>query len=246
MKYIYYIIGIVIVFSGLTAYGLFDARIEVSEPVLSVNDRIFSKTEMDRLLAYNPSDQTRDEYIESLIEKQLLIQEAIRERINEEESFRRSVENFYEQSLIKILLDRKHDSLIVDVTTDEVAKYDELTRKKMIITKLSYPSMTDLKNRTNEKTQTINTEFINLSDNLKFILLNLNPGESSRPLSLEDQGAVIYRLENIEDADPLVAKLNQSFDVKRVSLFIQSMKKEELLEQWINDIRASADIWRKK
>ncbi len=42
MKYVYYIVAIVIVFSGLAAYGLLDTRIEVSEPVLSINDRIFS------------------------------------------------------------------------------------------------------------------------------------------------------------------------------------------------------------
>lgn len=245
MRYIYYIIAIVLVFSGLAAYGLFDASIEVSQPVLSVNDRIYSQSELESLMNYNHADQTRDEFVDSLIEKQLLIQEAIRQKINSEESFRRSVENFYEQSLIKILLDRKHDSLAVDVTTEEVARYEELTRKKIIIKKLIYPTMADLKNRSNEKVETIETEYINLSDDLKFSLLSMNPGESTPPGMKGGQGAVMYRLEKILPADPKLTSKMKPFDVKRVSLFIQGMKKEQLLDQWIKEIRQSADIWRK-
>ncbi|MFH2059621.1 MAG: hypothetical protein ABIJ59_12060 [Pseudomonadota bacterium] len=246
MKYVYYIVAIVIIFSGLAAYGLFDTRIEISEPVLSINDRIYSDAELEKLLKIEPFDMTREQFIQSLIEKQLLIQQAIKMDINKEENFRQSVQNFYEQSLIKILMDRKLDSLVVDVTTEEVARYEELTQKKLTITKLIYPGMVDLKNRTNETIEVINTEFINLSDDLKFIVLNLNKGESSNPQNRWETGAVIYRLDDIKPIEKTANDREKVFDVKQVSLFIQGKKKEQLLEKWIASIRESADIWRKK
>ena len=59
-------------------------------------------------------------FIHSLINKELLIQEAQRLEINREESFRRSVENFYEQSLIKNLMDRKYADLKIKVSERDV------------------------------------------------------------------------------------------------------------------------------
>ncbi len=245
MKYVYYVVAIVMVFSGLAAYGLLDTRIEISEPVLSINDRIFSASELDKILETEPSDTTWDQFIESLIEKQLLIQEGIKQKINTEERFRLSVQDFYEQSLVKILLDRKLDSLVVDVTTEEVSKYEELYTTQLVIKKIIYPTIENFKNKTNKKVQTLNSDFINLSNDLKFIVLNLNKGESTNPQNRGDQGMVIYKLQDIIPMEKSQETIQKPFDVKRVSLFIQDKKKEQLLTQWIADIRQSADIWRK-
>jgi len=245
MKYVYYVVAIVMVFSGLAAYGLLDTRIEISEPVLSINDRIFSASELDKILETEPSDTTWDQFIESLIEKQLLIQEGIKQKINTEERFRLSVQDFYEQSLVKILLDRKLDSLVVDVTTEEVSKYEELYTSQLVIKKIIYPTIENFKNKTNKKVQTLNSDFINLSNDLKFIVLNLNKGESTNPQNRGDQGMVIYKLQDIIPMEKSQETIQKPFDVKRVSLFIQDKKKEQLLTQWIADIRQSADIWRK-
>lgn len=245
MKYIYYIVAIVILFSGLAAYGLFDTQIEVSKPVLSVNDRIFSEAELSMLLEHEPSDVTRDQFIESLIEKQLLIQEGIKQKINKEESFRRSVQNFYEQSLIKILLDRKFDSIVVDVTTEEVSRYKDLVKMKVKLAKQMYPSLSDVQNRQNETIETIQTEFISLSDDLKFIVLNLKQDEESSPRNKENGGVVIYRLEEVLPIEMENIVYENAFDVKKVSLFIQDKKKEAFVNEWISGMRNAAEIWRK-
>ena len=242
MKYIYYIIAIMIVFSGLAAYGLFDTRVEISEPVLSINDRIISKDEFEKMLERKPSHISREKFIDSVIDKQLLIQEAIKMKINKEESFRRSVENFYEQSLIKILLDRKMDSLVVDVTNDEIAKYETLMQNKIFLTKMIYPDLKDAQKNTHETIEKIEADFIDMSDDLKFIVLNLNVGESSKPRST-DSGVFVYRLDDIQKKKD--SNKTEAFDIKRVSLFIQDKKKEQLLDEWIDKIRETAEIWRK-
>ena len=139
-----------IVFSGLAAYGLFDTRVEISKPFLSINDRIISEDEFKKMLHAKTSHvMSREQFIESVIDRQILIQEAIKMDMNKKESFRRSVENFYEQSLIKILLDRKWDSLVVDVTNDEIAKYETLIQSRLFFTKMIDPNLKDAQKRTN-------------------------------------------------------------------------------------------------
>ena len=246
MKYIYYIIGIMVVFSGMTAYGLFNTRVEISKPFLSVNDRIISEAEFDTALKRKPSYMSREQFAESLIDKQLLIQEAIRREINTEESFRSSVENFYEQSLVKILLDRKLDSIIVDVTNEEMKKYEELVQSKVVLTKIIYPTLKDMQEKTNETVQDLETDFVNLSDDLKFVLLFLQPGESSKPRKKGMEGVMIYTLKEIRKIEKTDTEKIEEFNAKKVSLFIQDKKKEELLDEWTDSIRKSAEIWRKK
>ncbi|MCF6247614.1 MAG: hypothetical protein L3J69_09660 [Desulfobacula sp.] len=243
MKYIYYIIAIMIAFSALAAYGIFDTRIEISRPKISVNDRIISEEEFEKMLVRKPPYMSRDQFVESIIEKQLLIQQAVKMKINREESFRQSVENFYEQSLIKILLDRKLDSLVVDVTEDEIEKYEVFMAKKLVIKKYIYQSLEDALKKVNGTSETIKADFIDLSDDLKFIVLNLNVGELSSTKAT-DFGYFTYRLEKILKAD--IKKNKPVFDMKKVSVYLQDKKKERLMETWSRSIRDAADIWRKK
>lgn len=246
MKYIYYTLVIMVFFSGLAIYGLFDTHVEISKPVLSVNDRIISEAEFESALKENPSGMSREQFADSLIDKQLLIQEAIRMEIDEDENFRSSVEKFYEQSLIKILLDRKLKSIIVDVTIEEMGKYEELTQSKILLSKSDYPTLKDLHEKTNETVQDIESNFVSLSDNLRFALLFLKKGESSKPRHNGMGGFVIYRLNDILKIERTDTGETEEFDVKSVSLFIQDKKKEQILDEWMDSIRKSADIWRKE
>jgi hypothetical protein len=231
-----------ILFTAFAAYGLFDTRIEISKPFLSVNDRIISEDEFQKMLKRKPAYMTQEQFIDSVIEKQLLIQEAVKLKINKEENFRSSVENFYEQSLIKILIDRKLDSLVVDVTNEELAKYEEYLQKKLVITKLHYPSLNDYEKRTNETIETIESDFVDLSDDLKFIVLDLYIGDASDPHAT-DFGVIIYRLDKVQKSK--IKGKQPEFDIKHVSLFIEDKKKEQILSAWTAKIRENSEIWRK-
>lgn len=247
MKYIYYIIGIMVVFTGLVAYGLLDTKVEISKPFLSINDRTISESEFKTMLLNKPHHMTQEQFIEEIIEKQLFIQEAVKMDINKEQSFRMSVQNFYEQSLIKILLDRKLDSLDVNATDEEIAKYKAFIQNKFFVTKMVYPTMKQALNKTNETIEKIEGDFLDLSSDLKFIVMNLNIGDSSKPtandLTSMDSQVYIYRLDGIqkiEDPDKI-----QEVDIEYISLFIKDKKKEQLLDEWSGEIRKSAKIWRK-
>lgn len=246
MRYIYYIAVIMLIFSGLAFYGLVDTRIDISEPFISVNDRIISKTEFEKMTRRKPDYMTKEQFIESVIDQQLMIQEAIRMDIHKEESFRESVENFYEQSLIKILLDRKLDSLTVDVTEDEIEKYRKWTAYKLFLTKFIYPGMKDALEKTNGTAQKITAAFTALPDDLKFTVLSLGKGAVSQPKHMGMQGIVVYRLDDKKKILNTDAHQQEAFDARQIERFLKDMKKEQLLGEWTRNIRQSADIWRKK
>ncbi|MEE4364565.1 MAG: hypothetical protein V2J08_11565 [Desulfotignum sp.] len=247
MKYFYYIALIMLVFSGLAVYGLVDdTRIDISEPFISVNDRIISKTEFEKMTRRKPDYMTREQFIESVIDQQLMIQEAIRMDIHKEESFREAVENFYEQSLIKILLDRKMDALTVNVTENEIEKYRKWTGYTLFLTKFIYPGMKDALEKTSGTVQKITADFTALPDDLKFTVLSLEKGAVSQPKDMGMQGVVIYRLDDKKPVKSNDTLQKETFDARQIQRFLQNMKKEQLLDEWTRNIRQSADIWRKE
>jgi hypothetical protein len=236
-----------LVFSGLAVYGLVDdTRIDISEPFISVNDRIISKTEFEKMTRRKPDYMTREQFIESVIDQQLMIQEAIRMDIHKEESFREAVENFYEQSLIKILLDRKMDALTVNVTENEIEKYRKWTGYTLFLTKFIYPGMKDALEKTSGTVQKITADFTALPDDLKFTVLSLEKGAVSQPKDMGMQGVVIYRLDDKKPVKSNDTLQKETFDARQIQRFLQNMKKEQLLDEWTRNIRQSADIWRKE
>jgi hypothetical protein len=207
---------------------------------------VISESEFERLLERKPGYMTREQYIESIIDKQLLIQEAVRMEINREESFRSSVENFYEQSLVKILLDRRLDAMAVDVSNEELSKYEEFLGNTLRLTKWNYPSLADAKGKSNETVQTIESDFVDLSDDLKYVALTLEKGALTRPKKMGMEGVVVYRVDEIRKKEAAGPAEPVEFDIKKASLFIQDQKKEQLLSEWTEALRETAEIWRKK
>lgn len=242
MKYLYYIAGILVLFSMLAVYGLRDTRVEISKPVIVVNDRIITESEYKELLPSKPYYMTEDQFIDSIITKQLLIQEAVKQDINKEESFRTSVENYYEQSLIKLLLDRQLTTLAVDVTKEEIERYQALSQSKIHVSKLRYQTLAEALSQKNPILQKIESDFLDISDDLKFIVFTLDKGQSSAPFVI-NAGVIVYRLEEIKPFD--TGQLSE-IDMEKISLFIQNKKKEVLMDDWSKKLKENAEIWRQK
>lgn len=244
MKYIYYIIAIVIVFSALVGYGMLNSNVKISKPALVINDRIISEDEYQYLLKSLPENLTEDQYVESIIMNELFIQEAISQKINRDENFRKSVENYYEQSLVKLLLDRKFNSFDVQVTDREIEKYTRLLKSRITLVKSVYPGVVD---DAPPSVDRMVMDFIDMSDSLKFIVFKLEPGESTETITEKTgkefrKGAVSYKLETVEENPDMP---DPETDTAWITQFLIEQKKEALLDDWIIDLRKKADIWRK-
>lgn len=242
MRYLYYIGGIIVLFSVLAAYGVFKTKVEISKPAVVINDRIISESELETRIKLKPYYMNRDEYIDSLIDEQLLIQEALNKEIHKEESFRQSVQQYYEQSLIKILVDRKLSSLKTSVSDNEIQKYKILSASRLIISKFGYKSLNEAQNSVSQTPQKIDADFVDLSDGLKFTLLNLKKGEMSPPVE-SGMGVLSYRIDQII---PLEAPKRGDTDDEQIRNFIAGYKKEQLMADWIRELKANAEIWREK
>lgn len=82
--------------------------------IASVNGDKITANDLKRELAlrtkkdptFHVTPETAKDQLELMIDKRLLIQEAVRRKITEEQSFENAIRNFWEQTLIRLLLDR--------------------------------------------------------------------------------------------------------------------------------------------
>lgn len=237
MKYIYYIIGIIGLLTVFAAVRFSGFRVEMSDPAIVINDRVISEKELDRLFKSSPYSNHMAGVIDSVITNQLLIQEAIAEGINKEELFRASVENFYEQSLVKILIDRKFDSLKPEITQDMVDRYQVLSGKDVTYSKMTYQNLENAKKGKIETSEKITNSFEDLSAELKYIFVSLEPGQTSTPLNM-GTNYVRCRLISLKpsvDAKPVT-------DIEEITEYLIHQKKGALFAQWMDKLYENADI----
>jgi peptidyl-prolyl cis-trans isomerase C len=71
------------------------------------------------------SEEGRNRYLDRLAEKEILLQEAQRQGIDREKDFMKSIENHWEQALLKILLERKTKEIsgLIRVYDNEIDEY---------------------------------------------------------------------------------------------------------------------------
>ncbi|NQV04598.1 MAG: SurA N-terminal domain-containing protein, partial [Candidatus Omnitrophica bacterium] len=67
----------------------------------------------------------RRDYLDRLVEKEVLLQEAQHQGLHREKDFMKSIEGYWEQALLKILLERKSDEIsgLTHVSDNEIEEY---------------------------------------------------------------------------------------------------------------------------
>jgi hypothetical protein len=75
--------------------------------------------------AFLKTEDGRKKYLDGLIEKEVILQEAQRHGIDREKDFMKSIENYWEQTLLKILLERKSKEIsnMIHVYDNEIEEY---------------------------------------------------------------------------------------------------------------------------
>ncbi len=238
MKYIYYYIGIVLIFSILVGYEILIKDSSKENPALIINDRIITFNEFNKLQLYKPHHQNKSEFIDSLITKELMIQEAKEEGLDKEESFRWSIQNFYEQSLIMIAIDRKFSSLNIDVGSNEVEKNKEMYNKKIHLSVFRLENIDDVKRLGKNEGEKKVVPFKNLSNNMRGIVLDLKEGDVSEPVLTGDV-YIVYRLDNIEN---LPEEAIEEISQEEIKKMIIEVKRDKMINDWISGIRKKATI----
>ncbi|MCP4117788.1 MAG: hypothetical protein GY737_20800 [Desulfobacteraceae bacterium] len=196
-----------------------------------------SEKELDKIYKSSPYSGHMAGIIDSVITNELLIQEAIAQGIHKEERFRESVENFYEQSLIKLLIDRKFDSLKPEITQDMIDRYMELSGKDVTYKKMVYQNLENAKLGKMERSETITKHFEDLSAELKYIFVVLEPGRTSAPMNMEKNYICCRLISSKPSSDEDCVT-----DVEEIRDFLVHQKKSALFAKWMDTLYENADI----
>ena len=241
MRYLFYILLIIFIVTAFAyKYGPKTSPPQRDDTAIIINDRYITKEEFQRLYkSGSPHLRDKREFINSLIEKELLIQEARKMKIDQEEPFRASIQNFYEQSLIKILMDRKFSSPEIVVDDKEVNRYISMIGKRLHLTILSYRTERDANSATNAvgKEESV-APFRDLSRPVRTRIYQLRKGERTTPFRNGKYFQVIV-VEGIEDLPPTKSALPSRQEIRELLL---EEKREEYINNWLSRLKKNAAI----
>lgn len=236
MKYLVTIFVLVALSSAVTLYFLWPSEPVSSQDVaLRVNGHPMSQKQIDeqsREQGYHggtPQDQ-----IDSLVTRQLLIQEAQRLGIDKEEGFRKALKLYYEQSLIKVLTDRKMATLTIDVSEEDIDRYLSCSGKKYTFTQTPVERGNKLETQGTQKT----VLFDDLSESMRFLLSSLKPGESVSQFDTGTEVSII-RLDRVETTE---VAMPVAYDRNRVRELIGNYQRSREIDSWIHSLRNNASI----
>jgi len=217
MKYLFTIFILVVMSSVLTLYFLWPKPPNEVER----NDNSPQTTSY-----HQPGEDARLAASET---RKILVQEAQRIGIDKEDSFRKSLKEYYEQSLIKVLTDRKLAEMKVSISEEDIDRY--LSRFGHIVTFIRFP--VENGKAVEESGYQSTVLFDELSSTLRLLIADLNPGESAKQFETGTEISVV-RLEKIEPADVLPV---MKVDRNRVREQLENHQRSLEIDRWINGLQ---------
>lgn len=210
----------------------------------------------DKAGEVSDSQETRKVILEDLITRKALIEEAQKQNLDKQKDFMKEIERYWEQSLLKLLLQKKSQELLHTVRVDEAQVAAEYERRKIKIFAdvVSFSDESDAAalsgagGRFEEVKEALKGKILldesgrwwtagDLPSDLEDALFRLQPSESSKPIRYMD-GWVVLRVLRKEEAPirPFAEMAQQIKDDLAVR------KQEEALAQWAGDVRARARV----
>jgi hypothetical protein len=236
MKYLKIILIIILLVSGISFIVYISKPASNGDDVVMTVNKHTVTSEMvsdDEGKQNGWHDDSRADTLNSLAIRQLLIEEAQRQRIDREPAFRKAIKNFYEQTLINILAERKEKENQVEVSAEEVARFREAFGKTYTFLISEHHSG----DPNWEGADTISQPFSNLSSTLQAVLAVLQVGEFRQVYDTGNQNYWI-KLEKISgDSDP-----GQAVPKEMAQKIIAASKQEQQMDIWVDELLQKADI----
>jgi len=238
MKYLYSILAIILAASLLSLFFLWpDPKNLEKDVIFTINGQSYTReavaSQYSRL-GYHSDNAA--ELIDTAISRELLIQEAQKQEIDKEPAFRSSLKNYYENSLIKILLDRRNENLQIEVTEKDIDRYISFLNTTVSFTRLDQipKSDQDALSATGLSTSSL---FDDLAMPVKLLLSSLSPGSFN---IIFDTGNEQYalRLDKIEPAEGD----RPTPDRENIRRNLSDSKREQSINEWYTELRNKASI----
>lgn len=238
MKYIYGVLALAILASLAIAYLVRGQAPKATAYALKINDRVISLAEFKAIAAVKAGTGDGRDLVEELIMKELLIQEAKKQGIDQEESFRRTMQNFYEQSLTKVLMDRMFAPPENPPEEKLVDRFLALQGQRVTIVMNNLDSAPAGEGGGGTAGESRQTLFEQLPSELKVVVAALPIGGQSEPLELCG-GRHTVTLAAVEEGG---AAVEMVWPREKAVKIIQEYQKEQRVSQWLQGLRAKAQI----
>lgn len=222
--------------AGLLIAPLLTPRIHPVEGALVVNQRIYTPGELSvRMNTSAYHVENKNELIADLVYRELLLQEARREEIDREEAFRTSMRDFFEQSMIKTLLDRQYKSAQHEPDPAQISACMPLLGHKFTLKRILYPDQPSALSQQRGQEQTFVHRYLDLPEETREALLNLKGGEMSAPLQSTGRWFRLQLLDVIKLDDALPT------DIEQEVLCRQELKRQSM-QNWVENLYRKSDI----
>jgi len=239
MKYIAIILVIICTATLLTLYFVWPEKpMDTANVAVTINGHKLAKATVaaqGTRAGYHNGDYAA--LLDSSIIRELLIQEAQRLKLDKEESFRLSLQTFYEESLIKTLMDHQYAEPTLAVSNTEIDAYLALfgqvvTFTRLPVTTSSFPAPASDKGPQNE------VLFDDLAEPLKCLLSGLTPGEYAMKF---DTGNEQYAI-RLDAITPSPAPVTSVPEREHVRQLLADHKRQQQIANWLNALRNKASI----
>ncbi len=243
------IIILVPIFSGCSKKSS-----DIGKVVVTVNNDPVKLEDFQREIAlrsrqdpsYRVNDKAIENQLNTIIDRRLMIQEATRMGLVNNEDFVRTIQTFWEQTLIRELIEEKNQEWEkrLFITEEEINEYYEKMRYKFTFQiarskdKIEAQQMLEkIKSGNALKWETIGP--VNYFDNAFGIFksaFHMSEGETG--ILKDETGYFVYLLERKEAVD--LPPLEKLYSQIKTEMF--EKKKTEALDEWLKGIREKANI----
>jgi hypothetical protein len=237
MKYLFIILTIILAITAATFFFIWPEHPKGKKDILvTINGYDISRSDLREEGRTGSHHESNSDVLDSIITKQLLIEEAQKLNIDKEPNFRKELQEYYEQSLIKILTERKNASFQIQVTHQEVENFLNNFGKTFTFRLLKIretPTAEFLRNNG----MLYSARFEDLSENIQLVLADLKPGEMAMEYDTGNENNAIL-LEKIEGT----SEKPGSIEPERIRNILDEHKKRQLINNWIHNLRTKATI----
>lgn len=246
MKYLYIVAGLILVILGIAGVTLLKPRYPLSKEGIRVNERVITAEEVEKAYqescALSPVAPERRRFIEDLVTKEVLLQEAKRRGLDLEEPFRRSIQNYYEQTLLKNLARKRMSEIKVSVSEEEIASYysnmGKVYELRIVLLPTDSEARKAIADFPSEKAERRMLRPDEIPSEILDAVLSLKPGEvSGKPVAC-DRGFYVFKLEGFR-MEP-VPPLSNIHDEIRSAL--EDRKKKSEMEKWLEDLKKKSAV----
>jgi len=239
MKYLFaiaVIVGTVLVLSLF--FLLPEEKPSVENVALTINGQQIGENQiLQQAKRYGYHSEDTAELHESIITRRILINEAQRLQIDKEESFRKALKEWYENSLINILLDRQNEKLEATVSEGDIDNYISLLGKKVTFTRLE--EVPDSASNASSIQGTSNSAiFDDLASSVRILLSTLTVGEFGIKYDTGSDKFAI-RLDAVDTSEEISGA---DIDRQKIKEMIGDYKREQLMNDWLAQLRSDAQI----